>query len=300
MREYSLKQVDAFTDEVFGGNPAGVVLDANGLSDREMQNIAREMNLSETAFILPSKNADFRIRWFTPEKEVLFCGHATIASLNCLAEEEKFNMNKNGKFTFKIETLVGILQVEVIKSDNVNEIILDAPKINLVNEKLDKVKIFEALKIDLNDIDDFHPIMRDKTLDYIYIALKKLSTLKSINYDYDKLKAFSREYMIKGFSLFTMETFDEDSVVHSRFFTPFYGITEDPVTGSAQGPLGVYLVLNELVNLYNNEVEIKSEQGDIMGRPGRLVIKVVKDGVDYNSKLIARAVTFFDGKILLK
>ena len=77
MRRYRIKQVDAFTDRPFGGNPAGVVIDAEDLTDSEMLSIANEMNLSETAFVLPSDKADFRIRWFTPKKEALFCGHAT-------------------------------------------------------------------------------------------------------------------------------------------------------------------------------------------------------------------------------
>src|SRR5690606_33769632 len=115
MRKYRIKQVDAFTDRVFGGNPAGVVPEAEGLSEDEMQNIASEMNLSETAFILPSDKADFAIRWFTPKTEVPFCGHATVASLHVLAEEGNLGMDRNGVFSLQIETLIGILAVDVVK-----------------------------------------------------------------------------------------------------------------------------------------------------------------------------------------
>ena len=117
MKTYKIKQIDAFTDRAFGGNPAGVVTSAEGLTDKEMQNIAKEMNLSETAFILKSNKADFRIRWFTPKKEVLFCGHATVASLYALAEEGLFGMSDAGIFDFKIETMVGIITIKVEKSE---------------------------------------------------------------------------------------------------------------------------------------------------------------------------------------
>lgn len=300
MREYEIKQVDSFTDMAFGGNPAGVVPDAEGLSDKEMQNIASEMNLSETAFILPSKEADFRLRWFTPKKEIIFCGHATIASLHILAENKKFGMEEDGTFNFKIETLVGILDVQVDKLNDSIKITLQAPEIDLVIEKLDIEKLSEALDIDLNDIDISYPIMREKTVDFVYIVLKELLTLKRVNYNYDKLEDLSNAYGIKGFVLFTTETFEEDSMVHSRFFSPFYGVREDPVTGSAQGPLGTYMVLNKMVNLSNGEAEIKSEQGDIIGRPGRLIVKVIENEGLYISKLIGEAVTVIEGKILLK
>lgn len=300
MREYEIKQVDSFTDMAFGGNPAGVVPDAEGLSDKEMQNIASEMNLSETAFILPSKEADFRLRWFTPKKEIIFCGHATIASLHILAENKKFGMEEDGTFNFKIETLVGILDVQVDKLNDSIKITLQAPEIDLVIEKLDIEKLSEALDIDLNDIDISYPIMREKTIDFVYIVLKELLTLKRVNYNYDKLEDLSNAYGIKGFVLFTTETFEEDSMVHSRFFSPFYGVREDPVTGSAQGPLGTYMVLNKMVNLSNGEAEIKSEQGDIMGRPGRLIVKVIENEGLYISRLIGEAVTVIEGKILLK
>lgn len=298
MRKYKIKQVDAFTDRAFGGNPAGVVPEAEGLSKEEMQNIASEMNLSETAFILPSNKADFTIRWFTPKTEVPFCGHATVASLHALAEEGKLGMGKNGVFSLQIETLLGILAVDVIKSVDSIKIILQSPEIDLLEEKMDMEKLSDSFN--LKYLDFSYPVMRDNTLDYVYIVFKDLSSLKNVEYDYDKLESFSKEYNIKGFTLISTETFQEDSEVHSRFFSPAYGIKEDPVTGSAQGPLGVYLILNNLIKMDDVEIEIKSEQGDIMGRPGRLTIRVIKDKRgNLSSKLIGEAVTVLNGEFIL-
>lgn len=299
MRRYRIKQIDAFTDKPFGGNPAGVLTSAEGLTDKEMLSIAKEVNASETAFILHSDIADFRIRWFTPKKEALFCGHATIASLYALAEEEKFGMEKDGKYTFKVETKIGVITADVIKS-NKTQIILHSPKIALSRENIDMPELLGALKITQDEIDFTFPMMREANLDYLYVPINGLDTLKNIDYDYSKLHKFCERYNFQGINLFTTKTFDKDSTAHSRFFAPPYGVREDPVTGSAQGPLGVYLMINGIVEFSGSEVDIRSEQGDIMGRPGRLVINVSKDDYGgFKSKLISSAVTVLDGEIYL-
>jgi PhzF family phenazine biosynthesis protein len=300
MRRYKIKQIDAFTDRLFGGNPAGVVTSAEGLTDKEMQSIANEMNLSETAFILNSDIADFRIRWFTPKKEVLFCGHATVASLHALAEEGKRGMENDGEFSFKVETMIGVITVDVIKSNGKIQIILHSPKITLLREDVDKAALLEALKIKEEELDHSYPVMREKNLDYLYVPVNGLEALKNLDYDYSNLDKFCAKYNFPGVCVFTKETFDDDSQIHSRFFAPLYGVREDPVTGSAQGPLGVYFIINGIIEFTGNEINIKSEQGDIMGRPGRLIINLRKDEYgNFSSKLISSAVTVIDGEIYL-
>jgi PhzF family phenazine biosynthesis protein len=300
MRRYKLKQIDAFTDRAFGGNPAGVVPSADGLTDKEMQSIANEVNASETAFILNSDIADFRIRWFTPKKEVLFCGHATVASLHALAEEGKFGMEKDGGYSFKVEAMIGTITIDVIKKDKNIKIILHSPKITFVREDIDKAGLLDALKIKEDELDLNYPIMRETNLDYLFVPVNGLDVLKNIDYDYSKLEKFCGKYNFPGVCLFTTETFDKDSEAHSRFFAPLYGVREDPVTGSAQGPLGAYLLINGILEFSGSEVNIKSEQGDIMGRPGRLIINLTKDEYgNFSSKLVSTAVTVLDGEIYL-
>jgi PhzF family phenazine biosynthesis protein len=121
----SVKQVDAFTEIPLTGNPAGVVLKADGLSDRQMQMIAREMSVPETAFILPPSipGADLRIRWFTPTVEVPLCGHATVASFHALAEDNMYGMELPGSYTFRLETKSGILPVEVTKNPDETDVL---------------------------------------------------------------------------------------------------------------------------------------------------------------------------------
>lgn len=294
MKSYKIKLIDAFTEKPFGGNPAGVVTKADGLSDTEMQNIAKEMNISETAFILPSKKADFFLRWFTPVREIPFCGHATIASLHALAEEKTFRINSPNTYKFKVETLSGVLPITLKKEEKSTEIFLSSPEIDFIKkESINRATLSKALNISEGIIQEDHPILKEKHSGYIFIPIKKFSQLKSIKYDYQKLESFGIQNNLKGFHLFCMETVEENSQVHSRFFSPFYGMYEDPVTGSAQGPLAIYLKQHNLINTNL----IRSEQGDIMGRPGRLQIKISEKDNTSKIILIGKATTFLNGEI---
>jgi PhzF family phenazine biosynthesis protein len=279
-----IKQVDAFTSKPFTGNPAGVLTEAAFLSDDQMLAIANEMNLSETAFVLPSDKADFRIRWFTTEREVLFCGHATVAAMHALAEESKFGMDKDGDYSFTIEALVGLLPVKVRKFNGKISITLQAPEINLLEENIDLVELAAILEINLDDFNLDLPIMRDQTVDYIFLPVKNLKALNKVYYNYSRLKAFGEKLLVKGFSVFTTDTYDDGSHVHSRFFTPYYDVIEDPVTGSANAPLAVYLVKNNLVQ-GSLPLFIKAEQGDILRRRGRLEVRVFTDKGDENAEI---------------
>ena len=118
-REISIRQVDAFTTEPLSGNAAGVVTrGGESLSNAQMQAIAREMNVAETAFLLPPSNqsADLRIRWFTPGMEVPLCGHATIASFHAAAEEGSWGLAADGVHRLRLESLSGVLPIEVTKN----------------------------------------------------------------------------------------------------------------------------------------------------------------------------------------
>jgi PhzF family phenazine biosynthesis protein len=263
---------------------------------------------------LPSDKADFRIRWFTTEREVLFCGHATVAAVHALAEEAKFGMEKDGEYTFTIEALVGLLPVKVRKFNGKISITLQAPRINLVEESIDLTELAAILEINLDDFNLDLPIMRDQTVDYIFLPVKNLKALNKVHYNYSRLKAFGEKLSVKGFSVFTTDTYDDGSHVHSRFFTPYYDVIEDPVTGSANAPLAVYLVKNNLVK-GSLPLFIKAEQGDILRRRGRLEVKVFTDKDDENveiedgeqshelrelkAELIGEAVTVLVGEMFL-
>lgn len=284
MRNYRLKHVDAFTTHPFAGNPAGVVLDAKGLNDDEMQKLAREKNLPETAFILPptSKGADLQIRWFTPTSEVPLCGHATIASFHALAEEGLEGMSTQGQHYFKLQTKSGILAVRVEKNFQGTTVEFELPVPNFRIKKRVPQEIMNSLGLKSADLDTRFPVVVDRD---VFIPMKKLKTLNAVKPDFAKLKSVSAKEKILGACLFTVETVESTSAVHSRFFAPAVGINEDPVTGSANGPLGVYLqryVLPKNIKIASRQLadgrtEFIGEQGFAINRPGHVKIRVSAD-----------------------
>lgn len=302
MKTYRIKTVDAFTRMKFAGNPAGVVLDASGLTDLQMQLIARELNHPETAFILPAteQDANLRIRWFSPISEVPLCGHATIASFHALAEEGLEGMSTNGQHYFRLQTKSGILAVRVEKNfyDTTIEFELPVPKFK-IKKKL-PATMLRALGLSVKEIKKDLPVVTDL---YLYIPLDNLATLGKIRPDYSVLANELKKMKMNGVCLFSLETKENNSAVHSRFFAPNYGIDEDPVTGSANGPLGCYLhkyvisagysvVCRELSD---GRMEFIGEQGDEIHKAGRVKIRVLaKQKEVENISIAGEAVTIMD------
>ena len=262
-KEIEIFQIDAFTWEAFLGNPAGVTF-SNDLSEDEMKLIAKEMNLSETAFISNSKSADYKLRWFTPTKEVDLCGHATIASLHYLFEKGKVSQKQNIKF----ETRSGIINCSITNG----KYLMQLPLPHLSEFDGCKEEILDALDLERLEVSDLPFIILDNG--YLFICVKSLKSLQKIKPDFKKLKFLSeskKEFF--DLSIFTTETIECDSAAHIRFFAPYHGIDEDPVTGSACGPLLLVLIKLGLVNNYIDNSFVKIEQGDTINRKGRVDVK---------------------------
>ena len=280
-------QIDAFTDKPFGGNPAGVTFGDN-LTKEEMQSIAREMNLAETAFLSKSAKADYNLRWFTPTMEVDLCGHATIASLHFLSENGLLKNNS----VIKFDTLSGILKCRVEDE----KYFMQVPVFKLKEYNEFKKEILESLSLNENDLDKSVPFIMLEN-GYLYIYVKKLSTLKEMKPNYKVLLKLQRQLDFGGAVVFTRETFDKESFAHLRFFAPYFGIDEDPVTGSANGPL--MTVLNKLgfIKLADEEINLTFEQGDIINRRGRVGVKFIP--VVNELYISGNAITVLKGKMFL-
>jgi PhzF family phenazine biosynthesis protein len=297
MKSMAIKHIDAFTLKPFSGNPAAVVLSAEGLSAEQMQRVASEMNLSETAFVLPSstKQADLRIRWFTPTNEVVLCGHATIASFHALAEEGMHGMKKNGSYAFRLETASGILSVSVTKDSGGATVKFALPMTQLVKAYNLKTDFFAALGIDDNDFDKRLPCVVDING---YLPVRRLSVLFDMRPNFGLIKKVLRHKKLLGVCVFSTETVERTSTFHSRFFAPNDGINEDPVTGSTNGPLGVYMVEQGLVGKSDGLIEMVGEQGDVIGRPGRVKVEVQVDrGKPKSVAIVGNAVTVLEGTL---
>ena len=286
-KEIEIFQIDAFTTEAFNGNPAGVTL-SNDLSENEKQLIAKEMNLSETAFISDSTIADYKLQWFTPTKEVNLCGHATIASLHFLFEKNLVSSHQHISF----ETLSGIINCACENG----KYFMQIPIPQLDEFDGCKEEILEALGIDRTDVSDLPFILLDNG--YLFISVNSLNALLKIKPDYKKLKELSdikKEFF--DIAVSTNETIENDSSAHLRFFAPYHGIDEDPVTGSACGPLLLVLIKLGLIKNYVNDSFIKLEQGDVLNRKGR--VKVKFNATKKELIIAGNAVTVFKGKFSL-
>lgn len=280
-------QIDAFTNERFKGNPAAVVY-SDTLSEEQMQLIAREMNLSETAFISKSDNADYKLRWFTPAKEVDLCGHATIASLHYLSETKKNELKK----TLTFETRSGILNCSFDR----DKYLMQIPVPQLLEFTSCIEEVLSYLSINRTDVSDLPFIILDNG--YLFIGVSSLNALWKLKPDFKSLKDLSinkKEFF--DIAVFTTETVDKGSSAHLRFFAPYYGIDEDPVTGSACGPLLLVLQRLGLINNYGDDTKLIFEQGDVLNRKGR--VTTIFNAL--NNKLIisGNAITIAKGTIYL-
>lgn len=300
MKSVKIKHIDSFTKTPFEGNPACVVNNADGLNEKQMQMIAREMNLSETAFVLSptSSEAEIQLRWFTPTVEVPLCGHATVAAFHSLAEDSLYGMERPGNYKFKLETKSGILPIEIIKTEDNIEV-----RIGLTfPQKFDrfsqyKLDIIRILNLNLSDIEPKMLILRT---DNLFVPVRRLHVLYSMHPNYFSLKNFMNQRNLQGVCLFTQETIDRDSSVHLRFFAPNEGILEDPVTGSIHGALAVYLFENGLIQLKDGIATYVAEQGDSIGRKGR--VKATLETIEQKVSSVyisGSAITIFNGEMLI-
>ncbi|HHH78105.1 MAG TPA: PhzF family phenazine biosynthesis protein [Thermoplasmatales archaeon] len=263
--------VNAFTDRPLKGNPAGVVLDADDLEDYEMQNIAAELKCSETAFVMGSRKADLKIRFFSPLREVDLCGHATIASFHTMTEMGLMRKNK-----LTMETKSGVLGVE-IRDDGVF-MEQSNPVFREVN--IDRGEIADALNIDESGLSDLPVEAVSTGLFSLNVPVKHLKTMKEMEPDFEMLKRMCEKIGVGSLFAFTFETLNRDCLVHTRCFAPLYGVNEDPVTGTANGALGAYLKKHGLLK---SDV-YKSEQGYEMGREGTVAVDVSGDAVKVGGK----------------
>jgi len=298
-RTIAIKQVDAFTEVAMTGNPAGVVLDGSDLTDEQMQYVAREMNVSETAFILPptGSGADIRIRWFTPETEVPLCGHATIAGFHALAEENMCGMVSVGNYAFDVETKSGILPVTVAKDTKSIDVMFGLSVPKFVRAGQHKLDVMRILNISLEEIENRKPIV---AAGYLYVPIRRLHTIFAMKPNFFSMAQFLSNRGLSGICVFTSETIERTSAVHSRFFAPVVGINEDPVTGTANGPLGAYLFEYGQLKPTGDTITLMGEQGDVIGRKGRVIIELkVREKEILSVRIGGRAVTVLNGEMVV-
>ncbi|CDK39777.1 PhzF family phenazine biosynthesis protein [Halorubrum sp. AJ67] len=282
--------VDAFAAEPLAGNAAGVLLDAEGLSDDQMAAVAAELGASETAFrtdedetteggeavntVDGGEPVDDRLRYFSPTTEVDLCGHATIATYGALFAEEAID---GGERTLR--TNVGDLTVAV-DDDGTVWMRQQAPSVEVVDVDLGRVA--DALGIDpaaLRDVGADLPVAVASTgLPFLVVPVNFLERLGEADPDDEAIERLSEEFDVAGVYAFTFDTLEGDSTLHGRAFVPSLGISEDPVTGTASGAVGGYL---RHVDAFDGDEpdELRFEQGHFLNRPGYVRVRIESDGV---------------------
>jgi len=269
-KEMTFYIVDVFAEEKYAGNQLAVVRDAAGLSDGDMQNITKEMNYSETTFILSDgqSNGGYDVRIFTPAEEVPFAGHPTLGTAYIIQQEiikepvEKIILNlKVGQipvtfnYTGKEKNVLRMKQIE--------------PAFGKI---IEPEQISQVLDIDTGDIDERFPVQEVSTgMFFIIVPLKTLDAVKRAKVAKDKYFKLIENRQAKAILVFCPETYSRENDLNVRVFVNYYGIPEDPATGSGNGCLAGYLVKNRYFGKV--QIDIRAEQGYEIARPSLIYLR---------------------------
>ena len=264
MKVYTIR---AFAKMREGGNPAGVVLHADDLSENEMMHIAKKIGFSETAFVMKSQFADFKVRFFTPVEEVDLCGHATVGAFSVLVKEKVI---APGSYTQ--ETKAGILEVKV----STDETVMMTQSKPIFSDILDPKTIADSLNITVEDLAVTLPCQIVSTgLRDILVPIKDRKTLDAICPEFDKVKEISAKYKVVGYHLFTLDT-PGQAKAYCRNLAPLYGIDEESATGTSSGALACYL--HHYHQLEPTEWEnLIFDQGYVMEMPSEIIVRLTVD-----------------------
>ncbi len=276
MKKFRYHLVDVFTDRAFGGNPLAVFTDASGLTVETMQAIAKELNLSETAFVLPPEDSrnDYRVRIFTPAVELPMAGHPTIGTAFVLALEQMTDSQP----AIRLEEGVGVIPVTINwQSEAPSDIQMSQPLPVFGSRFADAGAIAEMLSIEEHAITETGLPMEvvSTGVPFLFVPVKRLQDARAIRFRRDVWERVLGNFETQHVFVFTLETETAGATVHSRMFAPAMGIDEDPATGGASGPLGSYLARHGVVPPNTGgTIEFVSEQGIEMGRPSFIKIRI--------------------------
>ncbi|WP_062238453.1 PhzF family phenazine biosynthesis protein [Fictibacillus sp. FJAT-27399] len=303
MKPLTYTLVDVFTDKPFSGNQLAVFLDDTGLTTEMMQKIARELNLSETVFVQSPSNPanDKKLRIFTPDVELPMAGHPTLGAGYVMAHKGLLEASE-GKNEWIFEEGVGDIPVTVyMENGRVLNVEMNQPMPLFGEYFEDRALAAKLLSLSPEDVTGELPIRTVSTaVPFLFIPVRSLDAMKRINFRTDIWeKYFSQNPSTKHIFAFTAETEMKDSTVHSRMFAPAMGISEDPATGAASGPLGAYIV--EHTDIAQNQqgvYRIRSEQGFEMGRPSIIDITIRKEKEYEEVKIGGCSVIMGSGELL--
>jgi len=271
-KELPFHIVDVFAESKFTGNQLAVVLNSDGLSTEKMQEIAKEFHFSETTFVV-SKDSKFNVRIFTPANELPFAGHPTLGTAFVIQQ------HIIGKKVSKVSLNMKVGEIPVTFSYNKGKpgilwMIQKEPA--FANAKIDSIEVAKVLGIESDEIDSKFPIQEVSTgVPFMIVPLKTLKSLRRCVVDRRLLLELVKKTEAKSILVFSPEPYKKTSDVSVRVFTDYFGIPEDPATGSGNGCLAAYLCEHMY---FGNKVDISVDQGYELGRPSKLYLKATKAG----------------------
>lgn len=259
--------VDVFSEGKYTGNPLAVFKNAGNISDHEMQQIAKEINYSETTFILSDTkhNGGFDVRIFTPNEEIPFAGHPALGTAYIIRNEVLKEPVENLILNFTGGQIP-------VSFNNQEEVLWMRQNEPTFGQILDSNIVSDVLNIDEENIDDRFPIQEvSNGLPEIIVPLKSLEAVKKARINKDKYYELIKFTNAKSILVFSPETYKSENHINVRDFADYYGIPEDPATGSSNGCLASYLVKYRYFQ--QSEINIRVEQGYEINRPSLLYLK---------------------------
>ena len=296
MRRKNFIVLDAFTKKPFAGNPCAVLLDSDNINSEQMQIIAREINLSETAFVLSSDKADFRVRYFTPRKEIDFAGHPTIATSFLIALEERVSLEEPVT-TITLEFNIGVLPVDIHVEDGVPVLAVMTQQVPVFDKQYPADEVAPCFNLEEIDLRSDCPVQVVSTgVPFLIVPAQDLGILKNVQMDREKLSSLLLDANVDAAFMFCTGGFSKKADTHARLLDPNSSF-EDPYTGSAAGAMGAYVVHYRL----NPGPKLIAEQGHFIERPGTGVLEITSDSNRITSvRLGGTAVKVIEGVIYLR
>jgi PhzF family phenazine biosynthesis protein len=298
-RTVQVQQIDAFTRVKFTGNPAGVVLEADALTDAEMLAIARELNNADTAFVLKPDGSDhdLRVRFFTPRTEAAFVGHASVAAHYVLSSAG------GGTGRLRQKSRAGVVEVEIRGTDAQRRIAIrqSAPPLGREVNDRERLAVMDALALASADLDLHCPVKVMGTgSTRLMVGVRGPEQLRQLKPDVTRLTTLSAQLGAQGFFVFTLAPELPDVLTESRMFCPALGIAEDPVSGNAHGMLGVYLARHGLLGPAGKHTHFAGAQGHHVNRPGRVEIELeYQENAVTGVWIVGQATAIFETQISL-
>lgn len=277
MGELEVLRVDVFTDEVLSGNPAWVVFDADRLDEVGMQRVAAELGPPVTAFVLRSKRADVRLRFFSPVGEEPISGHAVIGALSALADRGSFGPTPSNRR--RLETAIGVLAFATEPGEPGPARIWMTQKKPLF-ARVDELKeVASALGVGVDSL--FHeafPLSRASTgLPCLLVPIRSLEAMEHMSPRQPELSELAQELDVAAVAVYSWSVMDPASTVHVRCFLPHGAVLEDVASGLPAGALGAYLVENDFIPK-DRAGDMVIEQGHWLGRPSRILVRIDRQG----------------------